>query len=302
MIITCPNCSIRYLLAAQALGAAGRRVKCSACNDIWFQAPSEEERSGPPPEDIPDSVKPIPEGSSVPAIARDDQPIHLESPGRVGGYAAAAAVAGIVFAFLLFFHQSVAQAMPGSRFFYSIFGYELPVPGEGLEFDRITAIARTDPNKREVIAIEGKIVNMTHEYRDIPVMQAALRTRAGEIADTWMIAPPKATLDPGESITFRALQDNAAPEDAAEVNIRFILNGQSGPVTAKTVSAGGGSNPAPQPDAPAHLIGGGEDSESPPHASAPPHPESSHASPGTDQAILPPRHKDAPADQGASRH
>lgn len=39
MIITCPNCSSRFRLKADALGETGRNVKCAKCAHRWFAAP-----------------------------------------------------------------------------------------------------------------------------------------------------------------------------------------------------------------------------------------------------------------------
>ena len=43
MIITCPNCSMRYLVATSAIGDEGRDVRCANCNHQWFQEPKQAE-------------------------------------------------------------------------------------------------------------------------------------------------------------------------------------------------------------------------------------------------------------------
>ena len=48
MILTCPSCGSRFQIPDGALGAAGRKVKCSACQHVWFQAP-EGRVADPPP-------------------------------------------------------------------------------------------------------------------------------------------------------------------------------------------------------------------------------------------------------------
>lgn len=43
MIISCSECNTRFVVAPQAIGPGGRRVKCSKCGHIWFEEPPEED-------------------------------------------------------------------------------------------------------------------------------------------------------------------------------------------------------------------------------------------------------------------
>lgn len=42
MKIACPNCSTKYSLKEQALGASGRKMKCAKCEHVWLALPPAE--------------------------------------------------------------------------------------------------------------------------------------------------------------------------------------------------------------------------------------------------------------------
>lgn len=70
MILTCPACTMRYLVAEGAVGPEGRRVRCAHCGHQWFQEPEiglDEELFAAEPEiDI----------ISSPAADEDDMPFE----------------------------------------------------------------------------------------------------------------------------------------------------------------------------------------------------------------------------------
>jgi len=69
MIITCPECSTRFVLDPRILGAVGRAVRCSKCSHVWRQIPPDE---GPPPprpaevKKTPPSPPPAPQPETAP--------------------------------------------------------------------------------------------------------------------------------------------------------------------------------------------------------------------------------------------
>lgn len=139
MILSCSECGTRYLVPTQALGEAGRRVRCKVCNHEWFQSPEGdtssssgaeslatedqpfEESYGPADdsprfqevlESIPEAIRPLPEGSELPALPGNIRP--KQSRMAMVGYAAAlilfiGSLAGIWLA-----HESIRNAWPES--------------------------------------------------------------------------------------------------------------------------------------------------------------------------------------------
>lgn len=63
MMLTCPNCAARYLLAPAALGPQGRDVRCAKCDHEWFAEVEIEE-------ELPAIEEEVPVESNLEAIAR----------------------------------------------------------------------------------------------------------------------------------------------------------------------------------------------------------------------------------------
>lgn len=53
MILTCPQCTMRYLVPDTAIGAAGRQVRCASCKHSWFEAGPPITVPPAPPMDVP---------------------------------------------------------------------------------------------------------------------------------------------------------------------------------------------------------------------------------------------------------
>ena len=62
MILQCPNCGTRYVVAPQAIGPQGRRVRCANCKNQWH--------AEPPSADLEE----VPEQVVQPAAAQDQAP------------------------------------------------------------------------------------------------------------------------------------------------------------------------------------------------------------------------------------
>jgi len=60
MILTCPSCEKRFQVPDGALGESGRKVKCSSCSHVWFQAPVAPAGEAVKPEPAAEVVVPTP--------------------------------------------------------------------------------------------------------------------------------------------------------------------------------------------------------------------------------------------------
>ncbi len=103
MLITCPNCSARYLVADTVIGPSGRRVRCASCKNVWHQnaaaedgkrdivRPASRPAAAPLPPPVPatsfyprdgDAPAPIP----TPGASAPDTPKFQREPVRPGKF------------------------------------------------------------------------------------------------------------------------------------------------------------------------------------------------------------------------
>src|SRR5690606_19546729 len=145
MLLTCPSCSMRYVVADAAIGEEGRTVRCASCGHQWHQEGfpavdiidmSEPEPVTPEADSIPDSVKPRPEESPPPASAEDIQAMReRDFIARVCGYFAAFVLLLALFLLFALAKGPLTRAWPPSVMLYELAGLKAPVPGDGLVID-----------------------------------------------------------------------------------------------------------------------------------------------------------------------
>ena len=228
MILTCPQCSARFQLAAEVLSPEGRTVRCSACQTSWFEKPDPDELAQnektdqQPLEDIPDGVKPVPEGSNVPALAEEPDDGSLARKDRkvlIGGFVAALLFFTMIFSGVLAAKSSIISIWPESYVFYRALGLVDHVPGQGLIFDRLSAKQDND-----LYVIEGHVINLTSNQRIVPLMEASLIAKDGTVRESWIIEPPKRLIEKEETMAFRAQYKPGHVDDASvPLDVFFAL-------------------------------------------------------------------------------
>lgn len=220
MILTCPHCEIRYLVPVTALGAEGRRVKCTACEEIWFQEPEADEFSTVKEQEeqgafepIPRAVRPIPEGSSVPALMEEEAP-SLPAGAMRNSYLASGGVFIVILLLLFAFQGPITNAWPSTNAVYGFFGRASPSPS--LAFDKVEARIEGDS-----IKIHGNVINLGQAPTTLPRLEAALRSEEGEQLVNWDIVLEQSALEGEATLPFSSntpLKDMHKP---ADILLRF---------------------------------------------------------------------------------
>lgn len=255
MILTCPACSTRYRTDPDNFRPEGRRVRCSACGDVWFQTPP------PEPGDIFEAESPIRlisapsdsdrDGSLAARMARagvrPTAPSWRERPGtafaaapaassgsfRPGldrfavrrvklprwrgaiGWLALAAIILIPFGGALVFRTDVVNAWPKAARIYSALG--IPVTDSGLLIHADASKVMRDG--RRIIEVRGEIENQGDLSRAVPALQLTLYDENKRELYGWVVPVNRAPLDPKSRRAFRTTFP--APGKNVNVQIRF---------------------------------------------------------------------------------
>ena len=285
MILTCPKCASRFMLAAQILAPKGKHVKCSSCSETWFELPDpdelledlEREEGGEVaplediPDDIPESVKPLREGSSVPALA-DDSPDKPEKKKRMTPAALLSTVLmALVFASpIIVMKGTIMSKWPSSIAFYGKLGMVGELPGEGVVFDQMRADIKDGH-----FTMTGQVINLTSHDSALPLIEVALKDEDGHDISHHYVKLPKDVLNAEETLPIKAEYEVEHEAEIYDASIRFVLKAKHKP---KTASKDDDNNQAPHEGESHHPHADEESSKSSEHGDAPPHPEPSHDS------------------------
>ncbi|NCT40663.1 MAG: hypothetical protein GW778_03260 [Alphaproteobacteria bacterium] len=320
MILTCPKCASRFNLLASLLAPEGRRVKCSNCGEIWQQLPDPDELIAEIEmrdrqerfedddddglEDIPNAVKPIPDGG---ADAAEDDSAPREKTQTSLALIIISALAMFIFlsAPVLIMKNTITKTWPKTIAFYQAIGMSVDVPGEGIVFDQMRGNLTNDK-----FTLTGQVINLTAKDSILPLIEVTLIAESGETIGYHYIRMPKEILSAEETLPIKAEYDIEEPSAVFDASIRFVItpkvdlskmeehgadeghadethdvgadqsHAQSHATPthdAKTVSEGDDNTHVPHADESHPPHDAAKAPKSPAHDDAPPHQESSHA-------------------------
>ena len=240
MILNCPACSARFLVADSLVPSEGRTVRCGACSHQWFvqrpedaQAQQAEESAvfEPPPPPLAESTEEQPiaddfvsvmekafsarpvRASNVPAIPRKPlpaKPFKLAVP--------ILAVLCIFTALIAYYPNWQHTTMPGAL--YRALGFK---DTQGLAFTELKMERENGDTKTKFI-FSGTITNNATAPRYVPQVRVALRDKHGK--DIWMRDyPVNMMLDSGGTYPFRIVNVETSLASSVAVIVLDIGNG-----------------------------------------------------------------------------
>ncbi len=256
MILTCPNCSTRYLAKPEAIGENGRTVRCSKCSNTWFVAAEpdvvalEEETR----EDVETKKKlrrEDVEAEEGPVTGRRQsdlreglhKPNNLNAPGahvtirdkadkkrrqqRIFGvtmiWVTTLGLLLLTAVLAFIFRQPIVEKFPQASVLYDAFKVEATASGLVLETPK-TEYIRIDGVPR--LVVNGAVQNLTKKNKDVPMVKLSILNRNDEEITHWLVQPTPETIGPRGKIEFAAEYPNP-PVDAASLTYKLALDDEA---------------------------------------------------------------------------
>jgi len=240
MILTCPECSTRYLTKEDAIGPNGRTVRCTNCHATWFAASNADEFALKEnqaetltiaPDESKDDLKsdlnmrekgpstiPLKPGPHVDIRNRADdrkRRKRLTSVGLIWAIPLALLSSTVVLGYV--FRQNIVEAAPTSATLYKQLGVEVTLSGLIIE-DPITRTI--DIDGKTVLVVNGAVRNISRKRQDVPLIRLSLHGKSGAELTAWLVDTKKNQLDKKGRLTFLSEYPNP-PLDAVLLKSKF---------------------------------------------------------------------------------
>lgn len=178
----------------------------------------------PPPASAAPEAAPAPEAAAVAANEAVEAPPPAAKPGRaverlglVGGWLGLVVVILLIGWAAVSYRQQVATLWPQSASLYSALG--LPVNVRGIAFTDVRYQRQTE-DKQTVLAVSGKLVNVSGHELAVPPIRVTLTGADGRELYHWDFTPDVAVLRAGQSAGFLT-RLSSPPDGARHLTLQF---------------------------------------------------------------------------------
>jgi len=251
MILTCPECSTKYMAKDGTIGPNGRSVTCARCDATWYVEGMDPdalalkdneavliaaETEPEPAPNLTSEGEREGEGKAGAEVGRD---APLKVPAAVGPHVLlrekadadklskrkrviksiwAVPLLGLLglAAFGIMNRQNIVTKAPKAATLYQALG--MTVKANGLDIQNLT-IERLLVDGDMVLRVTGDIVNLTSQAQNSPLVQFRLENRSGESVADWFVEP--GTI-PGKAREKIETDYPAPPIDGVELRYRFV--------------------------------------------------------------------------------
>lgn len=250
MILSCPNCAVKFAVPSDKIGPAGRTVRCGRCGTTWHQPPAvvEEELEQEPAEGQPE-----PDFASAleqeMAEERPRRPLRAmmeeeddEAPRRFTGqtfklpesladkpprpwlgWLVVLALIGGASGGILALRAELVALWPPSAMVFERIGLPVPIPGEGLIIGGLQ-VTQTEAGGLPLLSLRGEVANLGDSEKPVPMLKARLRDSNRKTLTEWTFRAEGTRLRPGQVTSFT---DEIArpPAEASDLLVTFAEEG-----------------------------------------------------------------------------
>lgn len=235
MIISCPACAKRYLIADGTIAPEGRRVRCAACGNAWYQdAAAPEAAPVPVPTPQPEAARPPvappmwqeEEARPTPMPAPEPPPPPVQhheqrrGPRKKGRRNPAHRWNMLAVAASIALSTLVLLAKPGGIAGYDPFALLGPVQPNVLRLSVDAPVIGPGIDGAAVLTLFGRMRNPSASTQPVPALNVEVRDESGLILARWTSPPPVPTIGAGMTLTFETAA-NGIPETARTARLAF---------------------------------------------------------------------------------